>query len=87
MRTAVRRRLLRTVWGLCLGAAIPAQGRADAPVSAALAPATLPRVSSAPTPMPMLTPSLSDAAGGLQPPPDAAPISLNFQQIELRNKV
>ena len=35
-------------------------------------------------PMPILTPSLSDAAGSLQPPPDAAPISLNFQQIELR---
>ena len=43
------------------------------------APQTVPQA------VPLSAPALPEAPGALQHPPDAAPISLNFQQIELRD--
>ena len=81
MSRALRRLLSATVWAACQALAAQAQGLAEGPVSAASASALTP----APAPdLAQVAWAAPAASGGLQHPPDAAPISLNFQQIALR---
>ena len=76
MSSAWQRALRHMVWALCLGQAAHAQDVPDAPASEAPVPTGFAGAGAAPLP--------SEAAGALQHLPDAAPISLNFQQIGLR---